>query len=443
MVLCLSGLFPVVNVHAQQIEWIRQLGTADDDLNYGVSTDLFGNVYITGSTEGSLSGPNAGGEDAYISKYDFSGNLLWTRQFGTADNDTGSGISVDFQGNVFVSGLTFGSLGGPNAGQYDAFVGRFDPAGNLQWIHQLGTIAFDASYGVSTDASGNVYISGSTWGGISGPNLGSDDAFLSKFDETGNLQWTRQLGTPSYDVSSGVTADSMGNVYISGSTGGSLGGPNAGLGDAYVSKYDALGNLQWTRQLGTSLSDASFDVSADSLGNVYISGITEGSLGGSNAGGNDAFVSKYNSSGALLWTRQLGTAFEDLALGVSVDSLGNAYITGHTRGSISGANTGEFDAFVIKFDGLGYLQWTRQFGGASTDQSLDVSVDSLGNVYVSGYTYGSLGGPSAGSFDAFVAKYSTIPEPGTLLLSALASVALLLPRVRRQTERTLIFTNPR
>ena len=88
------------------------------------------------------------------------------------------------------------------------------------------------------------------------------------------LEWTRQLGTSSNDSSSGVSADGLGNVYISGSTEGSLGGANAGLQDAFVSKYDAAGNFLWTRQLGTTNGDYSYGVSADGLGNVYISGAT-------------------------------------------------------------------------------------------------------------------------------------------------------------------------
>ena len=110
-----------------------------------------------------------------------------------------------------------------------------------------------ASYGVSADGLGNVYISGYTYGSLGGPNAGSDDAFVSKYDAAGTLQWTRQLGTSAIDRSYGVSADGLGNVYISGYTSGSLGGPNAGGNDAFVSKYDAAGTLQWTRQLGTSV----------------------------------------------------------------------------------------------------------------------------------------------------------------------------------------------
>ncbi len=105
-------------------------------------------------------------------------------------------------------------------------------------------------------------------------------------------EWTRQLGSSEYDTSNGVSADGLGNVYVSGCTNGSLGGDSAGLSDAFISKYDASGSLLWTRQLGTSTSDVSRGVSADGLGNIYISGWTYGSLEGDNAGDLDAFLVK-------------------------------------------------------------------------------------------------------------------------------------------------------
>ncbi len=248
------------------------------------------------------------------------------------------------------------------------------------------------------------------------------------------LQWTEQLGTGSSDRNSRVSADSLGNVYISGRTEGSLGGPNVGGSDAFLLKVDASGTLQWTEQLGTGGDDVGWGVSADSLGNVYISGTAGGSLGGPNAGLTDAFLAKYNASGALQWIEQLGTGSDDFGGGVSADSLGNVYISGVTQGSLGGANAGGWDAFLAKYDASGTLQWTEQLGTSSYDESPGVSADSLGNVYISGFTAGSLGGPNAGGEDAFVAKYA-IPEPssGVLALFGLAALTLLAARRRRRT----------
>jgi hypothetical protein len=256
---------------------------------------------------------------------------------------------------------------------------------------------------------------------------------VSKYDSAGSLLWTRQLGTSSYDGCAAVAPDPLGNVFISGSTEGSLGAANAGSRDAFVSKYDSSGRLLWTRQLGTSSDDYSLAVAADPLGNVFIGGRTSGSLGGTNAGGGDAFVSKYDPSGALLWTRQFGTSSWDVGHGVAADPLGNVFISGYTftddspLGSLSGPSAGGWDAFVSKYDSSGSLLWTRQFGTSSWDVSHGAAADPLGNVFISGTTEGSLGGPNAGGGDAFLIKL-TVPEPATILIVTAAGLPMLLKR---------------
>jgi hypothetical protein len=319
---------------------------------------------------------------------------------------------------VYISGETGGSLGGPNIGSTDAFVSKYNSIGDLLWTRQLGTSRWDESRGVAADGLGNVYISGVTKGSLSGPNAGGTDAFVSKYDSKGELLWTRQLGTSGWDESRGVVADGMGNVYISGFTEGSLCGPSAGDTDAFISKYNSKGELLWARQIGTTGSDGSDGIVADGLDNVYISGWTGGTLDGPNAGGYDAFASKYNSKGELLWTRQLGTISEDVSLGVATDDLGNVYISGFTGVLLA-------DAFVSKYGSGGDLLWTCQLGTTLLEYSCGVAADRLGNVYISGYTYGSLGGPNAGGTDAFVAKL-IIPEPATILLFGLGYMGICI-----------------
>ena len=109
-------------------------------------------------------------------------------------------------------------------------------AQTVEWTRQLGTTGEDASNGVSADGLGNVFISGWTYGALNGTNAGRSDAFVSKYDAGGNLAWTRQLGTTGYDYSNGVLADGLGNVFISGVTSGALDGTNVGLTDAFLAK---------------------------------------------------------------------------------------------------------------------------------------------------------------------------------------------------------------
>ncbi len=397
------------SVNAQAFEWIRQFGTAETDLSLAVSVDSLGSIYVSGYTDGSLEGANAGDSDAFLSKYDASGTLQWIRQFGTSDRDEGLDVSADELGSIYVSGYTDGSLEGANAGGSDAFISKYDASGTLQWTRQFGTAELDRSHGVSADRLGNVYVSGQTYGTLEGANPSGSDAFISKYDASGTLQWTRQFGTSArhYEFTT-VSADGLGDVYISGRT-----EDVSGDRDAFFTKYDASGTLQWTRQFGTSGQDASADVSADGLGNVFVSGTTTGALGESHFGDDDAYVAKYDASGTLQWTRQLGTSALDRSFGVSADGLGNVFISGYTRGSLEGTNAGGLDAFISMYDASGTLQWTRQVGTNDADRGFGVSADGLGNVYISGATGGSLGGPNAGANDAFVAKFATeVPEPG-------------------------------
>ena len=129
--------------------------------------------------------------------------------------------------------------------------------------------------------------------------LGDFDIFLVKYNSSGTKQWTKQLGTSSSDSGNGVTTDSSGNIYVTGYTNGGLdGNTNSGYGDIFLVKYNSSGTKQWTKQLGTSSGDYGNDVTTDSSGNIYVTGSTWGGLdGNTNSGSYDIFIVKYNSSG--------------------------------------------------------------------------------------------------------------------------------------------------
>jgi hypothetical protein len=353
--------------------------------------------------------------------------VAWSRQIGTSGGDTSRSVAVDAWGNAYISGYTNGSLGGTNEGLFDAFLTKYDASGNLLWSRQMGTTTYDRSYSVAVDASGNAYMTGVTSGSLGGTNAGGDDAFLTKYDGSGNLLWSRQMGTSGGDYSNSVAVDASGNAYISGETGGA--GPSAGSVDAFLIKYDGSGNLLWSRQIGTSSNEWSESVAVDASGNAYISGTTEGSLGGANAGRQDVFLVKYDGSGNLLWSRQMGTTTEQYSWSVTVDALCNAYISGWTQDSFVGPSAGVSDAFLIKYDGSGNLLWSQQIGTSSDDWSFSVAVDALCNAYITGWTYGSLGGTNAGYSDAFLVKF--VPEPGSAALIALGALAVLRRRRNR------------
>ena len=385
-------------------EWIAQFGSTGGDYGNGIAVDSSGNSYVVGGTSGDLGGTSAGGADVYIAKYDVNGNPVWIKQFGTADYEEGLRIAVDSSGNSYVTGYTTGDLGGINAGRNDGFVAKYDANGNQQWIRQFGTVWNDEGYGIAVDSSGNSYVTGDTSGDFGvGGYAGGGDAFIAKYDTDGNQLWIKQFGTMYVDGGDSITVDSSGNSYVMGGTSGDLGGTSAGGYDVYIAKYDTDGGQLWIRQFGSTSSDYGRGLALDSAGNSYISGGTAGDLDGTNAGGADVYIAKYDTDGGQLWIKQFGTASDDYGRGIGVDSSGNSYVMGHTDGDLGGSNAGNNDVFVTKYDTDGSQMWIRQIGTAGYDYGNGIAVDSAGKSYVTGETNGNLGGTNLGlGYDVFI-----------------------------------------
>ena len=286
---------------------------ATHDYANGVVTDSSGNVYVTGGTKGGLDGnTSAGNTDLFMLKYNSSGTKQWTKQLGSSGLDSANAIAIDSSGNLYVTGMTFGGLDwNTNAGSNDFFVVKYNSSGTKQWTEQLGSASSDISNGVATDSSGNVYLAGVTYGGLDGnSNQDNSDLFVVKYNSSGTKQWTKQYGTGQYDEARGVATDSSGNVYVVGGTKGNLLGiSNSGRTDAFVIKFNSSGTKQWTKKLGTAQNDLANGVATDSSGNFYVTGFTYKHLDGNTSAGNaDLFVVKYNSSGTKQWTKQLGSS---------------------------------------------------------------------------------------------------------------------------------------
>ena len=398
--------------------WTRQLGTPVDDSSQGIAIDSNSNVFISGPTRGTLGDTSFGDTDTWVAKYDNQGNLLWIEQFGTSSLDNFQGLATDINGDVYITGYTSNIEIIEGTFQVDvdndAWVTKYDSQGNLLWNQQLGSGGSDSATGVGTDLEGNVYISGFTNGISDSANAGISIAWVTKYDSQGNLLWDQQLDAFGSEVSAGITTDINGNFYISGDTSRSADGTTLESTDAWVAKYDGEGNLLWNQQLSSVERDYSQAVTTDSEGNVYITGGTNGALDGGNAGLNDAWVAKYDGEGSLLWTEQLGTVGNDAAEGVTTDSEGNIYISGFTNETLGETNAGGLDAWVAKYDSEGNLLWTEQFGSSEDDDSQGVVIDSDGSLYLSGSTEGNLDGVNFGGEDAWVSQIiqPVIPDDG-------------------------------
>ena len=385
-----------------ELLWTRQFEPAT---GRGVALDPSGNVFVAGSTTGSLGGTNGGAFDVFLRKYDPVGDVLWTRQFGTEASEEAWAVAVDASGNAYVVGTT--TVG---VADDDVLLLKYDPDGALLWDRQFGSVEAeeDIGYGVAVDADGNVYVTGSTLGRIADDAVKTPvyDLFLRKFDPAGGVLWTQQVNAGDDIEGHGVAVDGSGSgaVYVTGYTRGTL-GSNA---YAIIRKFGLDGELLWGGDFtfgSTDLADGTENfgrgVAVDALGGVYVAGSTTGSVDG--ASFEDAFLLKFEPGGNPLWARRFGSSGRDTGTGVAVDESGRAYVTGSTRGSLEGTNAGGEDVFLRTYDPDGNVVWTRQFGTEANDFSRGVAVDATGNTYVTGTTGGSLDGTNTGG--TFLRKY--------------------------------------
>ena len=200
-------------------QWTRLWGSDGADAGFSVATDGMGAVYAVGYSGGEMDGEtNSGNLDIMLVKYDSNGGRQWTRLLGTSTNDFGTGVAVDGAGGVFVAGHTLGVLPGQqSAGGLDVVVARYNPTGDLQWTYQAGSPENDYARRIAADGAGSIYVTGWTKGAL--PNqtsLGGDDMLLISLASDGAEVWTHQLGSSGTDQGLAITTGNEGGVYVSG-----------------------------------------------------------------------------------------------------------------------------------------------------------------------------------------------------------------------------------
>ncbi|AGC46580.1 hypothetical protein MYSTI_05300 [Myxococcus stipitatus DSM 14675] len=384
-----------------------------------------GRTYLTGFTNVGLEGvPGTGGfTDGFLTARDANGGVLWSRQMGSPTSAVWpfAVATTPTSGHVLAAGVVQGPLdGATQMGERETFVTKYNDAGVRQWTRLLGSPSGTVeAYGVAVDGSDNVFIGGSTTGNVDGSVCaGLHDAFVSKYDAAGNRLWTRTVGMSGERTESRrVATDSAGNVYVSGWTTGGLDGNTVNSpSDVFVTKFNGSGVKQWTRQAGTSTGGAfNYDTTTDSDGNVYLAGVSPGGMDGVPDGSNqsNAFVVKYSPSGVRLWVWELSSGSGSAVTGIFARPEG-LYVSGSGSGDVSRADDmsgGAIHSFVARLDFSGNVMWVVQQppavkNGVPIDvQPYGLSVDSSGSPYLGGFLYGDFDGNTLkGSPDAFVTK---------------------------------------
>ncbi|MCK4654911.1 MAG: SBBP repeat-containing protein, partial [Candidatus Cloacimonetes bacterium] len=297
------------------------------------------------------------------------------------------------------------------------------------WAAQAGGSSYDTGYGITIDDLGNTYVTGgfegtANFGTYSLTSNGDWDIFVAKMNSNGNWQWAAQAGGSINDYGYGITIDDSGNTYVIGcfestATFGSYSLTSNGYKDIFVAKMDANGSWQWAAHAGGSSLDHGNGITIDDLGNTYVIGwfyetATFGSYSLTSYGGTDIFVAKMDANGNWLWVTQAGGSDQYFGNEITIDDLGNTYVTGSfkntaTFGSYSLTSNGYDDIFVAKMDAMGNWQWATGAGGFHQDWGYGITIDDERNTYVTGSfkntaTFGSYSLTSNGYDDIFVAK---------------------------------------
>lgn len=383
-------------------------------------------------------------------------NWLWAQNNG--GNSEGYSTSTDANGNVYVSGsysdasITFGStvLTNPANGSFNIFIVKYNTSGNVLWAKTSGGDGVTVGYGITTDAAGNVYVTGGYAGyNISfgdsvigqGGNSTSNGFFIVKYDSSGNTLWAKgTAGNPvsneGLDEGVSVSTDANGNAYCLGnfnvpsltigSTTITNANGNSGDDNMFVVKFDTSGNVLWAQNIGETFAQVNNSIAVDPWGNAYVIGnfssatLSFGNSTLTKAGNSSYFVAKYSSAGSPLWAQEAENTNDVTSSGVSADGNGNVYVTGVfnspaiTFGSYNLTDDSIGNVFVVKYDSTGNVLWANAASGEIASYGKGIKNDSVGNVYVIGnfggtsITFGSVTlsnpVPLAGS-NLFVVKY--------------------------------------
>ena len=381
-------------------DWSIQVGSELPDTSYGVSAAPDGDIVLAAITEGSLDGDNQGHRDVYLARYSPDGQLRWSHQTGGPKNDSPLGVSVAPDGSIYVGGFTEGDYASPNQGSADVWLARYNANGEELWRRQFGGPAWDRGFDVAA-FDGGAYITGYSAGPLDpDTDLGGFDGFAAKFDADGNQQWGRHIGTDATDWGQGSALTPDGGLYFTGYTEGDLGGTNAGDKDLFVVRLRPDGSLAWAAQMGTPALDWTQGVGLGPDGGVLLAGSTEGSFAADHAGERDMIVVSLDADGNEQWRWQGGTAGADSAFEVR-QTGDHIVVTGSVIGDLAGAGgaLGERDAVLVWLDLEGNLVEVQQFGTDAVDDATGLDVTTDGTVLWSGHTFGSFMGTNAGEAD--------------------------------------------
>lgn len=376
-------------------QWVsRYNGPGNDNDIINAVTIFNDDVFVTGQSVGSGSG-----YDFTTIKYNSAGVQQWAVRYNgpSNSNDGASAIAIDVQGNIYVTGQSYGG----STTSYDYATVKYNSSGVQQWEARYNGSGNgnDGANAIAVDANFNVYVTGFSAGTVS--NL---DYTTVKYNSAGVQQWVKNYNGTANDIDIGksVTIAANGDIVVTGYSRGS----GTSLDYATI-KYDSSGNEIWVaRYNGTANgSDIPNALKLSNSGDVLVTGVTNTDVSGSLA--NYATL-KYNSSGEVQWIRTYNGPGNnnDSATSISLDDSGNVFVTGKSIGSGT-----SFDFATVKYSPSGTVQYVSRFNysESSKDIANSITVDNFGNTYVTGSS-----SPSGSNDDFLTVKYAKFSGISTI-----------------------------
>lgn len=387
----------------------------------------------------------------------FAQNWDWAIHGGGTTSDKGNAIVTDANGFSYVTGYfneaaDFGPFNMPLIDEHskEVFIAKIDPLGNYVWVQRGSNHYDDRGLGICLDPMGNVYVTGTCWGGIIFGALNeynstayTDQIFVLKLDNDGNFVWLRNAGNDSGDDhGQDVISDAAGNIYVTGFVSDYCFGNNGPsvaqfgsitvpveFGDSlgFIAKISNDGVWQWAHTFGGIDGERDHRLAIDNASNVYIAGGFYGNkmFGSTNKiseGGVDIFVAKYDSNGNFIYVQTAGSELDDRANDVAVDINNDIYITGEFRDKVgfaldtinnNGGPNGR-DIFVAKMAQNGTWKWATKAGSNFGDErGGGITTNNKNNIFVTGQFKGDA------NFGSSIALSSVSPDSVQIFVAAI------------------------
>jgi len=384
---------------ASPFSWADSISGNGTGTGNSMASDFEDNLYVCGQLSGNFEAGKTkiSGHNGFIAKYNREGFLIWALPLPGL---TCKSISIDAYQNACVAGyfsdsVHIGNVTLKSTGLNDFFILKFDSLGNLVWNKTGGGFGNDYAFSVANDLSGNTFITGSFEDYINFDqsnsilSVGKSDMFVVAYDSAGDFIWAQDGGGSGADAGIDVKIDLDSNVFVAGYfTGKAMFHNNTiqskGERNIFIAKYTSLGYQLNVYTAGGAGDAIPTDMSLDGSGNVYLSGVYNGSASFGNktiaASGSDGFIAAYNNNLNINWLYSIGGAGNDAALGIKSDWQSNIFLTGvftgiANFGGHSMTSAGLTDIFILKYDASGRLLWSEKAGGTGADSAFAITND--------------------------------------------------------------------